>query len=97
MIQGSELTLGVLFPGAVKLTSDCPEESLVARYLLVKSILACIFWIIIAVLGYKNRLNVALENPFVEGCLILDATFSFGWFIAGNLNQVLHLVGVSLA
>jgi len=70
--------------GAVKLSSDCPNESLAARYLFVKSIFGFIFWGIMAVLGFKQRLIPALSNPFVEGYMLLEAIFSFIWFIVGK-------------
>lgn len=71
-------------PGAVKLSSECPDERKAAVYLFVKAIFGFLFLTILAVLRCKTTLTRAIMNPFVEVFIVVEATFSLVWFLLGK-------------
>ena len=85
IMEITDIPIYVFFTGAVKLSSDCPEEKRVAEYLFVKSMFGFIFWGMLLLLGCKKELTKAMDNRFVEVYLVIESLFSLIWLIIGKL------------
>ncbi|KAL4216934.1 hypothetical protein ACF0H5_023393 [Mactra antiquata] len=78
------MTFSRFIAGAIKLSSDCPDESNAAVYLFVKSWFECFLHVTILVFIFKQKLERALDNLFVQIWLLIQTIFSFAWLIVGT-------------
>ncbi|KAL4216933.1 Zinc ion binding [Mactra antiquata] len=78
------MTFSRFIAGAVKLSSDCEDESNAAVYLFVKSWFEFFLHVAILLFLYKDKIEKALDNLFVQVWLIIQTTFSIIWLIVGT-------------
>ncbi|KAL4216932.1 Zinc ion binding [Mactra antiquata] len=88
------MTFSRFIAGAVKLSSDCEDESNAAVYLFVKSWFEFFLHVAILLFLYKDKIEKALDNLFVQVWLIIQTTFSIIWLIVGEWTQLAFLLSM---